>query len=167
MIGEASWGTAESDKDETEIVEEPCEVLTEEVKVGRPSIIATLFWAFGIFIIGLTVYSLIFWKGGATTMDVHDSLLIFAAFSMACMHEETTSSPPSLREIVATAPKGKFCTHCEKLILKEAKFCEHRKKIGNDLMRARIPRTYRIGQFLCEFSHTRALICYAFKMSTA
>lgn len=29
--------------------------LKEEVKLRRPSIIATLLWAFGIFIIGLTV----------------------------------------------------------------------------------------------------------------
>ena len=32
-------------------------------------------------IIGLTVYSLIFWEGGLTTLDLHDSLLIFVAFS--------------------------------------------------------------------------------------
>ena len=55
--------------------------MKEEVKLGRTSIIATLLWAFGIFIIGLTVYSLIFWEGGLTTIDLHDSLLIFVAFS--------------------------------------------------------------------------------------
>ena len=55
--------------------------MKEEVKLRRPSIVATLLWAFGIFIIGLTVYSLIFWEGGLTTIDLHDSLLIFVAFS--------------------------------------------------------------------------------------
>ena len=55
--------------------------MKEEVKVGRPSIVAMLLWAFGTFIIGLTVYSLIFWEGGLTTIDLHDSLLIFVAFS--------------------------------------------------------------------------------------
>ena len=55
--------------------------MKEEVKLRRPSIIATLLWALGIFLIGLTVYSLIFWEGGLTTLDLHDSLLIFVAFS--------------------------------------------------------------------------------------
>ena len=55
--------------------------MKEDVKLRRPSIIATLLWAFGIFLIGLTVYSLVFWEGGLTTIDLHDSLLIFVAFS--------------------------------------------------------------------------------------
>ena len=55
--------------------------MKEDVKLRRTSIIATLLWAFGIFIIGLTVYSLIFWEGGLTAIDLHDSLLIFVAFS--------------------------------------------------------------------------------------
>jgi len=56
-------------------------VLGREIKLTRPGIIATLLWAFGILIIGLTVYSLIFWEGGLTTLDLHDSLLVFVAFS--------------------------------------------------------------------------------------
>ena len=55
--------------------------MKEDVKFGRTSIVATLLWAFGIFLIGLTVYSLVFWEGGLTTIDLHDSLLIFVAFS--------------------------------------------------------------------------------------
>ena len=55
--------------------------MKEDVKLKKTSIIATLLWTFGIFIICLTVYSLIFWEGGLTTIDLHDSLLIFAAFS--------------------------------------------------------------------------------------
>jgi len=42
---------------------------------------ATLLWALGIFVIGLTVYNFIFWEGGLTTLDLHDSLLIFVAFT--------------------------------------------------------------------------------------
>jgi len=53
----------------------------EEVK--RPSIIATLLWAFGIFIIGLTVYSMITWEGGVLSADLQGSLLIFISFSSA------------------------------------------------------------------------------------
>jgi len=56
-------------------------VLGREMGLTRPSILATLLWGFGVFVIGLTVYSLIFWEGGLTTLDLHDSLLIFAAFS--------------------------------------------------------------------------------------
>lgn len=56
-------------------------VLGQEMELTRPSILATFLWAFGILIIGLTVYSLIFWEGGLTTLDLHDSLLIFVAFS--------------------------------------------------------------------------------------
>jgi hypothetical protein len=66
-----------------------CGVLKEEVKLGRPSIVATLLWAFGIFIMGLTVYSLIFWEGGLTTIDLHDSLLIFVAFSRTLIDMHT------------------------------------------------------------------------------
>ena len=56
-------------------------VLARGMQLTRPSILATLLWAFGILIIGLTVYGLIFWEGGLTTLDLHDSLLIFVAFS--------------------------------------------------------------------------------------
>jgi len=55
--------------------------LGKEMEPSRPSIFATLLWAFGTFIFGLTVYGLIFWEGGLTTLDLHDSLLIFVAFS--------------------------------------------------------------------------------------
>ena len=55
--------------------------MKEEVKLRRPSIVATLLWVFGMFIIGLTVCSLVFWEGGLTTVDLHGSLLIFVAFS--------------------------------------------------------------------------------------
>jgi len=50
------------------------------MKLERPGIVATLLWAFGIFIIGLTVYSVINWPGGWTE-NLHDMLLIFVAFS--------------------------------------------------------------------------------------
>jgi len=56
-------------------------VLGRGTELSRPSILATLLWALGVFVIGLTVYSLIFWGGGLTTLDLHDSLLIFVAFS--------------------------------------------------------------------------------------
>ena len=56
-------------------------VLVSGMELTRPSIFATLLWAFGVFVVGLTVYSLIFWEGGLTTLDLHDSLLIFVAFS--------------------------------------------------------------------------------------
>ena len=56
-------------------------VLDRAMKLTRPSILATLLWALGVFVIGLTVYSLIFWEGGLTTLDLHGSLLIFVAFS--------------------------------------------------------------------------------------
>ena len=54
--------------------------MKEEVRLGRPSIIATLMWAFGIVIIGSTVYSMISWPGGWTE-DLHDVLLVFVSFS--------------------------------------------------------------------------------------
>ena len=54
--------------------------MKEEVRLGRPSIFATLLWAFGIFIIGLTVYSMINWSGGWTE-NLHDVLLVFVSFS--------------------------------------------------------------------------------------
>ena len=56
-------------------------MLGRGTELSRPSILATLLWALGVFVIGLTVYSLIFWGGGLTTLDLHDSLLIFVAFS--------------------------------------------------------------------------------------
>ena len=55
--------------------------LGKEMEPSRPSIFATLLWVFGTFIMGLTAYSLIFWEGGLTTLDLHDMLLIFVAFS--------------------------------------------------------------------------------------
>jgi len=45
----------------------------------RPSILATLLWALGIFIIGLTVYSLISLRGW--TENPRDILFIFVGFS--------------------------------------------------------------------------------------
>ena len=54
--------------------------LGREVEPTRPSIIATLLWAFGIFIIALTVYSMISWSGGWTG-NLHDVLLVFVSFS--------------------------------------------------------------------------------------
>ena len=56
-------------------------MLGRGMELTRPSIFAMLLWAFGILIIGLTVYSLIFWEAGLATLDLHDSLLIFVAFS--------------------------------------------------------------------------------------
>ena len=50
-----------------------------EMEPTRPNIIATLLWAFGIFIIGLTVYSMINWRGW--TENLRDMLLVFVAFS--------------------------------------------------------------------------------------
>ena len=45
----------------------------------RPSIIATLLWAFGLVIIGLTIYSMVSWQGW--TQNIHDTLLILVAFA--------------------------------------------------------------------------------------
>ena len=45
----------------------------------RPSIIATLLWAFGLVIIGLTIYCMVIWQGW--TQNIHDTLLILVAFS--------------------------------------------------------------------------------------
>lgn len=45
----------------------------------RPSIVATLLWAFGIVIIGFTIYSMVSWQGW--TQNIHDTLLILVAFS--------------------------------------------------------------------------------------
>jgi hypothetical protein len=53
--------------------------LKKGIEIPRPSIIATLLWGFGIFIIGLTVYSMINWRGW--TENLHDMLLVFVAFS--------------------------------------------------------------------------------------
>ena len=54
--------------------------MKEEGKLRRPSIIATLLWAFGIVIIGLTVYCMINWSDGWTE-NLHDILLVLVAFS--------------------------------------------------------------------------------------
>ena len=64
-------------------------VLGRGMELTRPSIFAILLWAFGVFVIGLTVYSLIFWEGGLTALDLHDSLLIFVAFSSGINAIET------------------------------------------------------------------------------
>jgi len=50
------------------------------MRLERPSIVATLLWAFGIFILGLTVCSIFNWPGDWTE-SLHDILLIFVAFS--------------------------------------------------------------------------------------
>jgi hypothetical protein len=54
--------------------------LKEEVRLGRPSIAATLLWTFGIVIIGLTVYCMINWPSGWTE-NLHDVLLMLVSFS--------------------------------------------------------------------------------------
>lgn len=51
------------------------------MELTRPSVLATLLWAPGLFVIGLTVYGLVFWEGGLTTLGLRDGLLMFAAFS--------------------------------------------------------------------------------------
>ena len=48
----------------------------KEIEPTRPSILATLSWAFGI---GLTVYSMVNWRGWIE--NLHDMLLVFVAFS--------------------------------------------------------------------------------------
>ena len=53
--------------------------LGREMEPTRPSIFATSLWAFGIFIIGLTVYSMVNWRGW--TENLRDILLVFVAFS--------------------------------------------------------------------------------------
>ena len=53
--------------------------LGKEMESTRPSILATLLWAFGIFIVALTVYSIISLSGW--TDNLHDILLVFVAFS--------------------------------------------------------------------------------------
>jgi len=53
--------------------------LGKEMKLERPSIVATLLWAFGIFIICVTVYSMVNWRGW--TENLQDMLLVFVAFS--------------------------------------------------------------------------------------
>jgi len=49
------------------------------IELERPSIIATLLWAFGIFIICVTVYSMINWRGRIENLQ--DMLLVFVTFS--------------------------------------------------------------------------------------
>ena len=51
----------------------------KEKEHTRPSIFATLLWAFGIFIIALTIYCMISLRGW--TENLHDILLVFVAFS--------------------------------------------------------------------------------------
>lgn len=55
--------------------------LGRPMDLTRPSILVTLLWALGVFVIGLTVYGLVFWEGGLTAMDLRDGLLMFVAFS--------------------------------------------------------------------------------------
>ena len=42
-------------------------------------ITVTLLWAFGLVIVGLTIYTMVIWQGW--TQNVHDTLLILVAFS--------------------------------------------------------------------------------------
>jgi ABC-type polysaccharide/polyol phosphate export permease len=42
-------------------------------------IVATLLWAFGLVIIGFTIYGMVSWMGW--TQNIHDALLILVAFS--------------------------------------------------------------------------------------
>ena len=53
--------------------------MDREIEPTKPSIIATLLWTFGIFIIALTVYSMVNWRGW--TENLHDIVLVFVAFS--------------------------------------------------------------------------------------
>jgi len=53
--------------------------LGKERELTRPSIVATLLWAFGIFIICVTVYSMVNWRGWIENLQ--DMLLVFVAFS--------------------------------------------------------------------------------------
>jgi hypothetical protein len=48
-----------------------------EMEYTRPSIIATLLWAFGIVIIGFTIYCMVGWQGW--TQTIHDTPLIVVA----------------------------------------------------------------------------------------
>ena len=48
-----------------------------EMEYTRPSIIATVLWAFGLVIIGFTVWTLIFWRGW--TENLQDELLVLVA----------------------------------------------------------------------------------------
>ena len=54
--------------------------MKEDVRLRRPSIVATLLWAFGIVTIGLTVYCMINWSDGWAE-NLHDILLVLVAFS--------------------------------------------------------------------------------------
>ena len=53
--------------------------ILNQMKLERPSIVATLLWAFGIFIICVTVYSMVNWRGWIE--NLHDMLLVLVAFS--------------------------------------------------------------------------------------
>jgi len=50
-----------------------------EIELTRPSIVATLLWAFGIFTICVTVYSMAGWRGWIENLQ--DILLVLVAFS--------------------------------------------------------------------------------------
>lgn len=51
-----------------------------KMEMGRPSIVATVLWGLGLFIIGYAVYCLIFWEGGLEAIGLQDGLLILVAF---------------------------------------------------------------------------------------
>ena len=53
--------------------------MDREMEPTRPSILAMLLWAFGIFIIGLTVYSIISLQ--VRTENMQDILLVLVSFS--------------------------------------------------------------------------------------
>ena len=54
-----------------------------EFKIGRTGVVATVLWAFGIFIIGLATHSMITWEGGVINADLQGILLIFVSLSIA------------------------------------------------------------------------------------
>ncbi len=51
-----------------------------EMEMRRPSIVATVLWALGLFIIGYAIYNLIVWEGGLEAIGLQDGLLILVAF---------------------------------------------------------------------------------------
>jgi len=56
----------------------------------RPSIVATLLWAFGAVIIGLTIYNMVSWQGW--TQNIHDTILIS---SLLIRHKRNRNRSPN------------------------------------------------------------------------
>lgn len=53
--------------------------MTNKTEISRPSILASFLWGWGIFIIGVTIYSMIGWRGW--TENLNDLLLVTVAFT--------------------------------------------------------------------------------------